>query len=138
VNVDAEQRLSLVRNRMGDARQALADARLLLDRGSLRGTANRTYYAMFYAVSALALARGEAFKTHAGLISFFQKEYVATGLLGREHGRALQKAFDDRSEADYEDLLDIETGQVETRWREAEDFLGIIDARLRLEFELQP
>lgn len=128
-----EQRETLVRLRMQDARQAVEDAQVLLDRGSLRGAANRIYYSMFYAISALALARGVAFKTHAGLISFFQREFVSTNLFGREHGRALQKAFDDRSEADYEDVLDFEQGQTETRLLEAKRFVAAADAHLRAE-----
>jgi uncharacterized protein (UPF0332 family) len=85
---------------------------------------------MFYAVSALALAGGVAFKSHVGLIGFFQKEFVANGVFGREHGRSLQKAFDDRSEADYEDIPDFDEGQLETRMNEAARFLGAIEAYL--------
>lgn len=137
MSIASDQRDALVRLRIENARQALTDARTLLDHGSLRGAANRIYYAMFYAVSSLALAKGVSCRTHVGLIGYFQKEFVKTGVVGREHGRALQKAFDDRSEADYEDLLQFDRGQMATRLGEAEGFIVAVVAHLRLTSEGQ-
>ena len=119
MTIPTAHRNELVWLRQESARQALADAQVLVERDSLRGAANRTCYAMFYAVSALALARGATFKTHSGLIGFFQREFVKTEAFSRGHGRALQKAYDDRSEADYDDLLELTKEQVETRIQEA-------------------
>jgi uncharacterized protein (UPF0332 family) len=38
-----------------------------------------------------------------------------------------QKAFEDRSEADYEDYIDLDVGQVEDRLREAGSFIEAIE-----------
>lgn len=97
----------------------------LFERDSLRGAANRAYYAMFYAVSALAVSRGRSFRKHSGLIAYFQKEFVVTGFLNRKHGRALQKTFEDRSEADYQDYVKLTREQIQFRIREAS---GLITA----------
>ena len=118
-----DQRREVIGARMANAREALADAETLAGSGSLRGAANRVYYSMFYAVSALAILRGQSFKKHAALISFFHREYIKSGMLDRKHGRALQKAFDDRSEADYEDHVEFTDEQVTGRIQEARDLI---------------
>jgi uncharacterized protein (UPF0332 family) len=46
-----------IRYRLGRAREALDDAAFLLDVGRLNVAANRIYYAMFYAASALLAKR---------------------------------------------------------------------------------
>ena len=40
----ARERAAVVRLRLANADEALSDAQVLLDRGSLRGATNRTYY----------------------------------------------------------------------------------------------
>jgi len=130
MTINDEQKAEVIGIRLENAHQALKDAEVLLKSGSCRGAINRAYYAMFYAVSALAISRGQVFRKHAALISFFQREFAKPELLDRKHGRALQKAFEDRSEADYEDYIDLNTGQVEDRLREAGSFIGAIEDSL--------
>lgn len=126
-----EQRVELAALRLANADQALADARKLLESDSLRGAVNRVYYAMFYAVSALAIARNQVLRKHSALIGWFQKEYAKTELLARTHGRALQKAFEDRSEADYEDYITIAPDSVSARIAEADALIDAIRGHLR-------
>ena len=111
---------------MENAEEALHDAERLLDDGSLRGAANRIYYAVFHAVSALALSRGVSFKKHGSLLTYFHKEFVRTGILDRAHGRAVQKAADDRSDADYSDYVTFTTAQITVRTKECRALLDRI------------
>ncbi|MBW2172713.1 MAG: HEPN domain-containing protein [Deltaproteobacteria bacterium] len=117
---------ALTKVRLENADKALDDAEALFERDSLRGAANRVYYAMFYAVSALAISQGRSFRRHSGLIAYFQKEFVLTGLLNRKHGRALQKAFEDRSEADYQDYAKLTKEQIQARMDEASDLITAV------------
>lgn len=133
MNISPEQRTELVKVRLETAHGTLKDARLMYDVGSLRSAINRAYYAMFYAVPALALSRGLSFRKHSGLISFFQREYVKAGVLDRKHGRVLQKAFEDRSETDYQDYVRLTKEQVETRLDEAEDLIRAVEAHLNVD-----
>ncbi|MBD3308314.1 hypothetical protein GF339_17905 [candidate division KSB3 bacterium] len=48
---------------------------------------NRIYYAMFYAVSALALLQGFSTSSHAQLRGYFNREFVKTGIISIELGR---------------------------------------------------
>lgn len=99
---------------------------LLLKHDSLRSAANRVYYSMFYAVSALAISTGHTFSKHTGLISYFQKEFIKANVFERHHGRSLQKAFEDRSEADYRDYPRITSEDIQRRIKEAEALIKAI------------
>ena len=119
--------------RTENARATVRDAQLLRDAGSLRSAINRAYYAMFYAASALALSRGLSLSKHSAVISFSHRDFVKPGLLSREHGRALQKAFEDRSEAEDQDYLRLTEQQVDARLAEARDFIEVVSTYLGLE-----
>ncbi len=126
-----EERLLLITLRFDNARQALDDAECLLQRNSLRAAMNRCYYAVFYAASALAVAQGATFRKHSGLIAYFHAEYVKPGLLDRKLGRILQSAFDNRSEADYQDLIRFTKDDVEASLQEAVCFVDKLNEYLQ-------
>ena len=58
---------TLVSYRLERARESLAEARLLLEQGHTNTFVNRLYYACFYAISALLLARDLSPAKHSGL-----------------------------------------------------------------------
>jgi uncharacterized protein (UPF0332 family) len=53
-----EARSTLARYRMSRAQECLEDAKLLFANGKYHSTANRAYYASFYAVRALLHSKG--------------------------------------------------------------------------------
>lgn len=118
-----DQKAQIIAVRVENAEQALRDAGRLLNDSSLRGAANRVYYAVFHAVSALALSRGVSFKKHDSLLTYFHKEFIKGGVLDRSHGRAVQKAADDRADADYSDFVSFTTERIATRLEEGRAFL---------------
>jgi len=125
-----EQRQEIVKLRLENARQALADAAVLLARSSLRAAVNRCYYAMFYATAALALQGNKTFRKHSGLIAYFHAEFVKPGRLSRDLGRILQKGFDNRSEADYQDVVRFTPADIENALQEAQRFVREIELYL--------
>ena len=89
-----------------DALLAAAEAKLraadlLLAEGLPDDAASRAYYAAFHAVSALHLAQGNAFSSHAQLIGRFNKDFIRTGRLPAEFARILTRLFQDRQLGDY-------------------------------------
>jgi uncharacterized protein (UPF0332 family) len=126
MTIPDDDRQALIALRLANAATMLEDARCLLERGSLRSAANRAYYSAFYAVSALALREGKTFRTHTGLISYLHSDFVASGRLEPKYGRVVQEAFEDRSEADYEDVPDISREQIAVRLGEMADLVQAI------------
>ena len=68
----------LVQYRLARAREALAEASLLLDSGHANTGVNRLYYAYFYAVSALLLTQGLTATSHSGLRTLFHQHLTGT------------------------------------------------------------
>ena len=69
----------LVQYRLDRAREALAEATLLLDSGHANTGVNRLYYACFYAVSALLLTTGLTATSHSGLRTLFHQHVIRPG-----------------------------------------------------------
>jgi len=90
--MNAEQLRDLIRYRMEQASETLAEAVLLRDAAAFRGAVNRAYYAMFYAVLGLLATRQLGTSKHSGAIALFDREFVKTGIFSPELSRALHLA----------------------------------------------
>lgn len=109
----------LIQYRLGQAHTALQDARLMQSSGgSTMSIANRSYYAMFYAVLALLQTTGQVPSKHAGAISLFDREFVLKGVFPKELSRSLHLAFDARQRADYQEFHPVS----------ADDAAGLLSA----------
>lgn len=74
--------------------------------------ANRLYYSMFHAVTALMMADGIKNNTHKGTSSQFGRYYVLSGQFSREDGILYSRLQTMREKADYQNtfILDPEKG----------------------------
>jgi uncharacterized protein (UPF0332 family) len=126
-----EERNELATMRMTKADSALADASMLVDRGSCDGAINRCYYAMFHAASALAIHDNCEFHKHRAVISWISREYVKTGRLSRAHGKALREAFDSRCHADYTDAATFTATEVSAILDQARRFVAEVKSLLQ-------
>jgi len=120
-----------VRLRMKQARETLKEAEALRDHDLWRGVINRAYYAMFYAVLALAALKDVALSKHTHAVAFFDKEFVHKGVFPRELSRALHYGFDQRQTSDYGEIWEIEYSEAEMALSEAKSFVKAISAYLK-------
>ena len=82
----------LCKFRYEQGQAALESSRILLIQNDIRGSLNRSYYAIFYAARALlALDRLET-KKHSGVVAIFIKEYVASGKFDKEFSNIIKSA----------------------------------------------
>ena len=102
----------LVQYRLDRAREALAEASLLLDSGHANTGVNRLYYACFYAVSALLLTKGLTATSHSGLRTLFHQHLIRPGLLPLGQGPLYDRLFDQRQRGDYADLVHFGVDEV--------------------------
>ena len=100
-----ENRKELMEYRLESARERLKSAKVLLECGSYKDSVGRSYYAMFTAVRALLAKDGIDYSKHAGVISYFQKEYIKTGQLDKKYSKYLSQAFQIRNNTDYSDFF---------------------------------
>lgn len=109
------------------ARECLDDAKLLLENKRLYSAVNRIYYALFYQVSALLLAKGLSFSKHSGVLAAFNREFVKTGKIDKELGKFYNRMFEHRKTGDYGELVEFEEEDVKDWIRKAEEFLDAVE-----------
>ena len=113
MSMDDESRRAMIAYRQEKADIALDDADFLAESGRYSLAANRLYYALYYAASALLLSKGIVTKRHAGLINQIHLHFIKTGILSVEEGALFKVLFDLRHEGDYEDFIDAEQADIE-------------------------
>jgi len=85
----AEHSEILIQHRLEQARNALNDARILLDHnGSSQSIVNRAYYGMFYSALALLQKLGSIPSRHTGAISTFDREFYHKGIFPKRLSNA--------------------------------------------------
>lgn len=115
---------SLITYRVEQAREALADAKLLLDAGRHRATANRLYYTCFYAAVAVLLTRRLQYSKHAAVIAFFDREFIRSGQLPKEYSRTLHRAFNERQQDDYMPFVEMDAGEIENLFTDVQTLVS--------------
>lgn len=103
----------MIAYRQEKADVALEDAVFLSNAARYNLAANRLYYALYYAASALLLSKGISTKRHSGLITQMHMNFVKTGVLTIDEGALFKIMFDLRHEGDYEDFVDVEYADIE-------------------------
>lgn len=63
--------------------------------------ANRLYYAVFHAVSALLIHDGHQVKSHKGVVQVFGLNYIVTRVFSLEEGKLYSRLQTLREEGDY-------------------------------------
>src|SRR6266511_408848 len=126
-----ESRSQAIRLRMEQAQETLKEAEALQDHDLWRGVINRSYYAMFYTVLALAALKEVAISKHTHAVAFFDKEFIHKGVFPKELSRSLHYGFDQRQTSDYGEIWKIEHGEAEMALSEAKSFVKAITAYLK-------
>lgn len=91
--------------RLNMSEEKLRSARILLDSGQYKDSIGRSYYAIFLALRAVLAKDKVDFSKHAGVISYFQKEYLKTELFDKKYSKYISSAFQIRNNCDYDDFF---------------------------------
>ena len=121
-----EELKALAKVRFAHTLEALSDAKILLEKESYKGAANRSYYAAFHGMRAVLAFDEIDMKRHSGIISSFQRLYIKTGIFPREISNMITTLFDVRSDSDYDDYYVVSKEKVTSQVENAEYFLGVI------------
>jgi len=127
--VTPEER-AYIRYRLGRAREALEEAKLLLEADHLATAVTRIYYACFYVVSALLLSEGKSSTKHSGVRALFDQHWVKPGRVSKELGRFYRDMFERRQESDYVDLISYKREEVSGWLTQARTFVEEISKRV--------
>lgn len=134
--MNESDRRAYVAYRLATAKEFLADAKALIGMGSLKSAANRIYYSMFQAVSALALCEGFETKSHTQLMGWFNKNHVRTGTISPALGSTYGRAFDLRSDCDYKDMPSFSSEELTGLGSQAEELIKTAEQLIKKRFAI--
>lgn len=106
MSLNDEERNAIVTYRVEKAQIALEEIKRAMPLKVWGMIANRMYYTLYYAASALLISDAHQVGTHKGVISLLNQYYVRTGLLTKEDGNLFGSIFAFRQGSDYDDFID--------------------------------
>lgn len=112
MGLTSEERQAIVRYRLENAQKAFEEAKAIAGMGYWNIVANRLYYCLYYASTALLINNQLSVHTHAGMLTLMNQHFVQKGQLSRDEGRLLKKMFTLRQESDYEDFVEVTEDEI--------------------------
>ena len=112
--------------RIARARESLKEAEVLGKSGHWNAVVNRLYYACFYAATALLSKHDLTSSKHSGIRSFFNHNFVKTGIFPKETAVIYNALFERRQEGDYVAFVAFEGKDVKPWLKETEEFVNAV------------
>ncbi len=110
--------------------EALEDARVLYAAGRYKNVLNRSYYSIFYALRSVCALDGFDSSKHSGVIAYFNRNYVKTGIFPREASKLIKLVSEKRESADYLDFYVVSAKDAKMQMEHAEQFGSLVRAYL--------
>ena len=127
MSLNDEERKLLVEFEVEKAHK-LIDQFPILENAELWDTlANRVYYAVFHAVTALLIKNGLHAGSHQGVSVLFNKHFVKENLIDEKYGRLLARLENMREKSDYTCLFETTEDEVLPMIPQAKEMVSIIE-----------
>lgn len=127
MSLNDEERKLLVEFEIEKAHK-LIDQFTILENAALWDTlANRVYYAVFHAVTALLIMNGLHAGSHQGVSVLFNKHFVKENLVDEKYGRLLARLENMREKSDYTCLFETTKAEVMPMIPQAKEMISIIE-----------
>lgn len=121
----------LARYRLERAKEDLDNAVVNYKDNYLKGSLNRSYYAIFHSIRAINALSGFDSKKHSGVIAYFNQYYIKTQKLDIELSSIVQQAFKIRNKSDYDDFYIVSRIEVEEQLQNAKFFVTVVERYLK-------
>ena len=126
MSLSEEERTIIVVLEIEKAQRIFSQINRLAELGYWDNVANRLYYSLFHAVSALLIQDGHKVSTHKGLAAAFGQYYVKTGVVGADDGRLYAQLQALREKSDYNCTYDAEEEDIRPRIEQAKALIDKI------------
>jgi len=113
--------------RLERAKEFLEEANLFLKANKLRGSVNRSYYAVFSAMRSLLILEGASAKTHEGVKTLFNLRFIRTKRLPARFSESIESLYKSRLDADYSDFVYINRKQARKFFSNAKSIIKHIE-----------
>jgi len=127
MSLEDNERKELISYRLEEAKETIADVKLLIENDRLRAAVNRIYYGMFYSLLALGLAYQFETSKHQQLLGWFNKNFIHEGLIDTKFGKIINKASNRRTQGDYESFVEFDKEVILEMFGEMKEFINEIE-----------
>ena len=108
--------------RLDRAKEEYETAEDMLRNNHYRAANNRAYYSIFHAIRSVLAFDGFDSKKHSGIIAYFRKEYIKSGIFPIEMSDIIGTAFEIRNASDYDDMYIATKSEAEEQIERAKIF----------------
>lgn len=115
MSLEEEERKVIVTLELEKSEKTLAQMEMMVKDGIWEMAANRLYYALFHAVSALLVCEHHEVGTHRGAVGKFSLFYVKEGIFSAEEGRLYSQLQRLREDGDYNCAIEVAREDVERK-----------------------
>ena len=115
MSLKEEDRKIIVALELEKAEQTFAETTILCNGKLWSNLANRLYYALFHAMSAMLIADHHEVGTHRGVTNRFHMYYVKTGIFTKEDGAFYSQMQSMREESDYNCSFNVTENDIMAR-----------------------
>lgn len=123
MSLKEEERKVLVTLELEKVGKTLDEMEIQL-RNNLWGmAANRLYYALFHAVSALLISDHHEVGTHRGAVNKFSLFYVKTGIFTAADGKLYSQLQQLREDGDYNCSIDVDQSDISEKIKPARELI---------------
>lgn len=130
MSLSDEERMIMVEFEIERAHRIIAQFPILEDAKLWDTLANRVYYAVYHAVTALLIKNRLHAESHQGVSVLFSKHFVKEGLIDAEYGRLFARLENMREKSDYTCLFETTEDEVLPMIPKAKELVLIIDGLL--------
>ncbi|GAV25198.1 hypothetical protein ciss_11310 [Carboxydothermus islandicus] len=125
-----EKIITLSKYRLQKAKEDLEAAKLNFENKLFKASINRSYYAIFHGIRAVNAIKQFDSKKHSGVISYFNQNFIHTGIFDKNVYKLITSAYKIREKSDYDDFYIATKEEAEKQLKNAEKFLLIIEEYL--------
>ena len=130
--MSAKMSKELAKYRLEQAKESRDDASLLFDLKRYKSANNRAYYSIFYSIKAVLALEPIDFKRHKDVTSYFNKNYVHTGIFPKDIGHKIAEASKTREDSDYDDEFIIKPEKTKEQITTASELIELVQNYLDL------
>ncbi|MCM1284963.1 MAG: HEPN domain-containing protein [Acetobacter sp.] len=98
-----------------------------IELGDYNSVVNRSYYAAFHAMKAVELLAGFDSKKHSGVIAYFRKNYIKTGLFDSALSDMIGDLQEAREDSDYDMVIQYDLDSAKEYYQMAKEIVNAIE-----------
>lgn len=102
----------------------------LIELGDYNTAINRAYYAVFHSMKAVEVFDEYDSKKHSGVISFFRKNYIKTGIFDTNLSDIIKTLQIQREDSDYNIIAEFNIDDAKAAYEMAKEFVNSIEEYL--------